>query len=93
MKAYVIGWKNGKRPEENQKYADMGFDHRVEKATYWETREEAQHAARVFEHWRIVMSSASGGTHVCQDFKVEERGTNEFVVHCEVLSIATKAQG
>ena len=82
LKGYVTGWKDRQKPEERH-IVDVGFDHRPEKGACWKTRQEAENDCPIFDHWRIVIPSAEGGTHVCRGFRVEERAPAEFVVFCE----------
>jgi hypothetical protein len=82
LKGYITGWKERETPEERH-IVDVGFDHNPEKAACWKTRQEAANDCVIFDHWRVVIPSAEGGTHVCRDFRVEERAPAEFVVFCE----------
>ena len=80
-KAYVTRWKRREKPEEH--IVDYWFDSRSENAMYWETREQADIDCGLLNHLQIVIPSSEGGTHICKDFKVEQRVSGEFVVFCE----------
>jgi hypothetical protein len=81
-KGYITRWKLREKPEEQGK-VDYLFDSHAENAASWETKEEAEADCIIFDHHRIVIPSAEGGTHICSGFKVEQRAEKEFVVFCE----------
>ena|SRR6266478_4856198 len=80
LKAYVSRWKEWEKSEESK--IDYWFAAHAENAAYWKTREEAESNCPIFDYHHIAISSPSCGTHICSDFKVEERAPNEFVVFC-----------
>jgi hypothetical protein len=85
LRAYINRWKEREKPEES--CIDYWFASDAEKACGWDTREEAERNCAIFNGHRISVRLARGGTHVCSDFKVEQRALNEFVVFCEVPSL------
>lgn len=82
LKGYVAGWQSHAEPE-NTNNVEVGFDSDSQKAHQWDALEEADIACHVFERWQIEIPSSKGGTHVCRDFRIEERAPNEYVVFCE----------
>jgi hypothetical protein len=81
LKGYINRWKEREKPEERQ-IVDYWFTSNAMKAACWETESEAENNCVIFDCHRIVIPSSKGGTHVCKDFKVEQRAPNEFVVFC-----------
>ncbi|HEV3040559.1 MAG TPA: hypothetical protein VHA33_22540 [Candidatus Angelobacter sp.] len=82
-------WK--KREEPGQTHImDYWFDHRIEKAAYWRTKEEAEADCVLFNNLPISIPSSQGGIHVCKGWQVEERALGEYVVFCEAPFILTK---
>jgi hypothetical protein len=71
MKGYVSGWKSREYPENHK--IDYWFDSDPAKGACWDTREEAERDCVILNNHQIVIPSALGGTHICSDFKVEER--------------------
>lgn len=93
LKGYLSRWKLREKPEEQ--IMDYWFDSRPEKAACWEKREDAENDCVIFNYHHIVIPSSEGGTHVCKDFKVEQRAPNEFVVFCVapfILEVSGQAE-
>ena len=81
-KGYVSRWKY--RDKEKQPHVmDVWFASQPANAAIWDSETEAQNDCVIFNYWHIVIPVATGGTHVCKDFKVEKRAGGEFVVFCE----------
>lgn len=93
LRGYVTGWKEDESQDKSQqpRKVDIGFDSHRERAASWETREQAESDAAIFEHWHIAIPSADGGQHVCRGFHVEERAPGESVVFCEAPFILKSA--
>lgn len=88
LKGYINRWQEREKPE--QQVVDYWFSSRIEGAATWPTKEEAESNCTIFNHHRIVIPSSHGGTHVCADFKVEQRATGEFVAYCMAPFIVTE---
>lgn len=54
-----------------------------EHAMHWETKEEAEAAAKLFDTRRIEIDVPGSGKHLCTCFRFEERALGEFVVFCD----------
>lgn len=54
-----------------------------EHAMYWETKDEAESAAKFFDTRKILIDLPNGLKHLCTGFEVEECGPEKFVVFCE----------
>jgi len=81
LKGYISRWESRKEPE--TRILDYWFTSNPNSAWYWETKEEAEADCKAFFNDRITIPSSFGGTHLCRDFRVEERKINEFLVFCE----------
>lgn len=79
--AYINRWKERQQPHE-QHIIDYWFTSDPAKAASWETKEEAESNCTIFDHHRIEVPLAEGGTHICGEFKAEQRAPGEFVVFC-----------
>jgi hypothetical protein len=82
FKTYISRWAHREKPEEHK--IDYGFCSDAVSAAFWETEEDAQNDAVIFERHHIVIHSAQGIPHICSGFKIEQRAPNEFVIFYEV---------
>lgn len=89
LKGYINHWREREKPEQHR--VDYWFSARIEQAATWPTKEEAESNCTIFNHHRIVIPSSQGGTHVCDDFKVDERAPGQFVVYCMAPFIVKEA--
>ena len=81
QKAYISHLEWREDPESH--IVDYWFNSNANNAMHWETKEHAEADCEFHFNRGISISSALGGTYICQDFKAEERKPNEFVVFCE----------
>ena len=69
-------------PKKSNK-VDFWFCAHPENAMFWETKEEAETACKIFDLNSIEIPSALGGTYVCKHFRAEQAESGKFVVYCE----------
>jgi hypothetical protein len=82
IKAYVNSAKFRTAPEEKF-IRDVLFTTKIEEAMYYESREEAQiDVGSIFEKL-IKIDTLGGQEHTLENFQVEERAPNEFVISVE----------
>jgi hypothetical protein len=81
LKGYISRWERREEPQSH--ILDYWFTSNPNSAAYWESKEYAEADCRAFFNDIISIPSSLGGTHVCRDFKIEERKPNEFIVFCE----------
>jgi len=71
------------KPEEWSTKVDVYFALLPEEGCWCNTREQAESDCKNLEHYGVRISSAEGQTHICKDFRVEERAAREFVIFCD----------
>jgi hypothetical protein len=81
-KAYVTNSRELRATGGSTTPVEVNFTFNPEHAALWATREQAQHACRLFDSYHIHVSWAEDGGYVCKDFKVEDY-SSQFVVFCE----------
>jgi hypothetical protein len=79
IKGYV---RRMEYPKKSNK-VNFWFCAHPENAMFWETREEAETACKIFDRYSIEIPSALGGTYICRPFKIEEWESAKFLVFCE----------
>ena len=89
-RGYIHRWKKRDAPENYR--TDYWFCEFAKDASYWDTKESAQHACDIF-NMGIEIPSANGGVHVCRNFEVEEVSAVHFVVFCEAPFVVRETQG
>lgn len=86
-KGYIQRWKDRKEPgtvvDEVIPKTDYWFTADSANAAHWASKEAADIDCGLFNRANIEIPSLNGGTHICTDFKSEERAPGEFVVFCE----------
>jgi hypothetical protein len=88
-KGYVFGKKRREPPQEIG--WDIIFDSRPANALYWSTKEEAEAECRQLDASRIQIIASGGEIHICNNFQVEQRTSDEFIVFCEAPFISKTA--
>ncbi|HEX5423448.1 MAG TPA: hypothetical protein VFW94_07860 [Candidatus Acidoferrales bacterium] len=90
VKGYITRWEQSKAPDTPHR-TNYWFDHRAECALIWPSKEQAESDCRFLFNGQIEIPSAFGGTHLCNDFKVEETPQG-FAVFCEAPFIPVQPQ-
>ena len=91
-KGYIRGWEPRKNPLDSPADTDFIFTANQEKAYAWASQDEAESERRMFDSYRIRIPSAFGGTHICKEFRVEERESGDFVIFCVAPFISPNPQ-
>lgn len=82
-KGYLARWERRKNPGENH-ITDYWFSFTPNRAAVWDTKQEAENdCTAIFNRFGIDILASNGGTYLCRNFVVEERGAREFIVFCE----------
>jgi hypothetical protein len=93
-KGYIRRWEERKAPQivagELPVTTDYWFTPDPANAVHWPSKEDADFNCTLFNRLKIEIPSSAGGTHICGDFKSEERAPGEFVIVCEAPFIPGK---
>jgi hypothetical protein len=81
MKGYVS--RETPRAEPEQHLMDYDFTSNPASALFWDSKEEAEVACKIFNDRAILIPSSRGGKHRCADFQVEQFEPGKFVVFCD----------
>lgn len=79
---YVTRWGN---PRQGTK-GEFSLDNDLENALLWDTREKAARFCVALNEANIEVPLVNGGTHLCNNFQVEELPPHRVLVRCQVPS-------
>lgn len=93
-KGYICRIEHVRAEPEKGKPAriDYWFSFKIEDAWYWETRLSAERDLELISRG-IDIEAENGGKYHCQDFKIDQRAPQEFVIYCEAPFAVAKTSG